>query len=152
MDPEQYPDLISRITTDCYNSHAKLIQTANSENLKAFKRVIKFWILLPVGLLSGLLVTAMKMTYTSGVKSAEHRVATEMSIQKQNESIDKQTLTIGVEIKQREISDTELRKQIEALDVKLDNNIRWLIQNGDFKYRGANPLLAKPSHDSNKLE
>jgi sensor c-di-GMP phosphodiesterase-like protein len=134
-------DLVKQITGDCKKEHQKLIQEENHKHLKAVKKVIRFWVVLPVGSLCAIFLALLTLIYSNGVKTAEHRTETALRLEQQDSKIDTQTMNIGIEAASRELSDKELRAEIERLDKKLELNFKWLIENGDFKKRGKNPLL-----------
>jgi hypothetical protein len=134
-------ELVHEITSQCRTEHQELFNQANEEHLRKMKRAMRYWVTFPVGILSAIFVAFLVMTNTSAVRSAEHRIATEKSLESQNEKIDTQTLNIGIESKQRELTDIEIRNEIRRLEKKWDENWKWLIENGNFKYRGENPLL-----------
>lgn len=129
-------DLIKSITESCFANHQELIKEANEDHLKKLKRAINVRVGLPVGVLSVLLMWIITTNYNVGVTTASHRAAVD-------QTIETQTLNLGIETKARELSDEELRKQIDVLERKLDSNFKWLIENSNIKYRGANPLLDK---------
>ena len=83
------PDaLIHQVTEQCKKEHQIMIEDSNKEQKKNLKRLLQFWVTLPVGFLSALLITFLVFTNNSAVKSAEHRIATEKALEKQDEKID----------------------------------------------------------------
>ena len=52
-------------------------------------------------------------------------------------------MNIGIESKNRELSDIELRNAINKLEERWEANWKFLIENGNFAHRGTNPLLKK---------
>ena len=142
MTKELLPEeLVNEITGKCRDQHQQLFNDANADHLRKMKRAMRTWVTYPVGILSTIFITFLTITYTSGVRSAEHRVSTEKALEQQNEKLDNQTLNIGIEAKTRELTDIEIRTEIKRLEKKWDENWKWLIENGNFTKRGGNPLI-----------
>lgn len=127
-------EIIEEITSKCYDSHKELITTANHAHLKTVKRAINVRVGLPVAVLSALLMWLIQTNYSIGVATAAHRTMTD-------QTIETQTMTIGAEIRTRELNEEQIKAEIKRLEIKLDANFKWLIENGTFKSRGESPLL-----------
>jgi hypothetical protein len=127
---------VKKLLTACNRAHEANRDRQDKEHLKKVRRAI--W--LPVGVLSGLLLLVLTTLYGIGVSNAGTLKAVEL----QTKTLETQTLTIGGEIESRTLSDAELRKEILRLDEQLDTRFQWLIENGNFKTRGVNPLIKKP--------
>lgn len=112
----------SQLIAECNASHAKNQERINHKHLKAVRRAI--WA--PVGLLAAMLGWMLLELYGFNAKITGQEIIN-----------DNQTLNLVIEGQARE----KLEKDLRSLDEKLDTNTKWLIENMNSKYRGANPLL-----------
>lgn len=128
---------IQKITKECYQRHADDTVRNNSNQQKVIRRLLIKWATIPLGIFGTLLIWVLATLYNIGVSSAGRN-------EKMDRVLDAQTITIASEADQREMTDTQLKSEIDQLKVKIDADMKWLIENMNSKYRGPNPLLKQP--------